>query len=325
MILGSIVACSAVKAGIAAQTSGLDCGTPVGEIEEMSETDESSLMQSDISVMPSVNERFSNSYEMTDEFDAYLLAEDADSFKVPLVSKVSQVSLPDHFSDARFYIMTLTYALCFAILAELRKRWQSWGIEASDHEEEENKLPINTDRLVTGENQSDAKPDVNAVPIFDLGGSADFDTLAEVVRSEDASRCLQIVKMCNVARKEDACGCTALHIAAQCGSSAMAKILIEHGAAVDARSAWNETPLHIAAREGSAEVCQLLLEHGAEINAVDESGQTPLFAAALAGNEVACEMLFDRDASVHGKADSELPPLLHSLLFRRMFTGATSK
>mmetsp|Transcript_9548 Transcript_9548/g.16440 ORF Transcript_9548/g.16440 Transcript_9548/m.16440 type:complete len:330 (+) Transcript_9548:136-1125(+) len=307
LILGSIVACSAAAAAV---------DTPDEEL------DVSSLMQTDrVSVMPGINERVSDSFEMADEYDAHMPVGSSDTLKVSLAAQVAQVPLPDHFSDARFYIMTLTYALCFAIVAELFKRWQSQGMEASEDEEE----LINTESFFIGGKQSIEKPAVDNAPIFDLGGSVDFDALAEAVRSQDESRCLQIVKARHAARKEDACGCTALHIAAQCGSSAMAKILIQHGAAVNARGAWDETPLHIAAREGSAEVCQLLLEHGAEVNAADANGQTPVLAAALAGKEAACEMLLAKDAGVHGTADSELPPLLNSLLFRRMFIGATPK
>mmetsp|Transcript_123110 Transcript_123110/g.226831 ORF Transcript_123110/g.226831 Transcript_123110/m.226831 type:complete len:330 (-) Transcript_123110:63-1052(-) len=307
LILGSIVACSAAAAAV---------DTPDEEL------DVSSLMQTDrVSVMPGINERVSDSFEMADEYDAHMPVGSSDTLKVSLAAQVAQVPLPDHFSDARFYIMTLTYALCFAIVAELFKRWQSQGMEASEDEEE----LINTESFFIGGKQSIEKPAVDNAPIFDLGGSVDFDALAEAVRSQDESRCLQIVKARHAARKEDACGCTALHIAAQCGSSAMAKILIQHGAAVNARGAWDETPLHIAAREGSAEVCQLLLEHGAEVNAADANGQTPVLAAALAGKEAACEMLLAKNAGVHGTADSELPPLLNSLLFRRMFIGATPK
>mmetsp|Transcript_99472 Transcript_99472/g.191032 ORF Transcript_99472/g.191032 Transcript_99472/m.191032 type:complete len:341 (+) Transcript_99472:156-1178(+) len=318
LILGSMLACSAAAAGLAAQTGSLDCET----LQFGEDCDVSSLMQTDrVSVMPGINERVSDSFEMADEYDAHMPVGSSDTLKVSLAAQVAQVSLPDHFSDARFYIMTLTYALCFAIVAELFKRWQSQGMEASEDEEE----LINTESFFIGGKQSIEKPAVDNAPIFDLGGSADFDALAEAVRSQDESRCLQLVKARHAARKEDACGSTALHIAAQCGSSAMAKILIEHGAKVNARTAWDETPLHIAAREGSAEVCQLLLEHGAEINAADANSQTPVLAAALAGKEAACEMLLAKDAGVHGTADSELPPLLNSLLFRRMFIGATPK
>mmetsp|Transcript_27137 Transcript_27137/g.44668 ORF Transcript_27137/g.44668 Transcript_27137/m.44668 type:complete len:341 (-) Transcript_27137:72-1094(-) len=318
LILGSIVACGAAAAGLAAQTGSLDCET----LQSGEDCDVSSLMQTDrVSVVPGVNERVSDAFDMADEYDASMPAGPADTLKTSLAAQVAQVSLPVHFSDARFYIMTLTYALCFAIVAELFKRWQSQGMEASEDEEE----LINTESFFIGGKQSIEKPAVDNAPIFDLGGSVDFDALAEAVRSQDEPRCLQLVKARHAARKEDACGCTALHIAAQCGSSAMAKILIQHGAAVNARGAWDETPLHIAAREGSAEVCQLLLEHGAEVNAADANGQTPVLAAALAGKEAACEMLLAKDAGVHGTADSELPPLLNSLLFRRMFIGATPK
>ena len=56
-------------------------------------------------------------------------------------------------------------------------------------------------------------------------------------------------------------------------------MLLEAGAHVDARNhGLEQTPLHFAARAGSAAVATVLLDHGADINAADKvwSSNTPL-------------------------------------------------
>lgn len=71
-------------------------------------------------------------------------------------------------------------------------------------------------------------------------------------------------------------GETALLQAASWGRLEIAKILIKHGANVNAKAAWGAVPLHDAARMGNVEVARLLLEHGADVNAKDYEGKTPL-------------------------------------------------
>ena len=95
-------------------------------------------------------------------------------------------------------------------------------------------------------------------------------------------------------------GLTALHLAAQFGRTEIAKLLLEHGADVNARApvSNNLTPLHLAVWRGHRELTEkpmdelveeygvyhlcpemprLLLEHGADVNARDdERNLTPL-------------------------------------------------
>jgi ankyrin repeat protein len=52
-------------------------------------------------------------------------------------------------------------------------------------------------------------------------------------------------------------------------------MLLERGAAIDARDVDDKTPLHFAAQYGRTQVAQLLLEHGADANARTKSGHTP--------------------------------------------------
>ena len=79
-----------------------------------------------------------------------------------------------------------------------------------------------------------------------------------------------------------------LHEAAEKGHTEIAKILLAHGANVNATPIEGEpddTPLHRAAKQGHLEIVKLLLENGADINANIE-GYTPLFFAAMHGTSM---------------------------------------
>jgi ankyrin repeat protein len=82
-------------------------------------------------------------------------------------------------------------------------------------------------------------------------------------------------------------GQTPIQLAAAGGFYEIAELLIEAGAAADARDAYGTTPLHEAVSRGRRElpkgrfkdVAELLLARDADVNARDEQGQTPLHAA----------------------------------------------
>jgi ankyrin repeat protein len=56
-------------------------------------------------------------------------------------------------------------------------------------------------------------------------------------------------------------------------------MLLDHGMAVDDHAERKITPLHVAAEENQSAVAELLLERGAELEAVQGNGYTPLTAA----------------------------------------------
>jgi len=69
---------------------------------------------------------------------------------------------------------------------------------------------------------------------------------------------------------------TPLASAAAARQTEIARLLIAHGANVNARAAGGHIPLHEAAANGNVELVNLLIEQGADINAKTDDGKTPL-------------------------------------------------
>ncbi|KAF1970942.1 hypothetical protein BU23DRAFT_590811 [Bimuria novae-zelandiae CBS 107.79] len=78
---------------------------------------------------------------------------------------------------------------------------------------------------------------------------------------------------------------TPLSWAAAYGHEAVAKLLLEKGADVEAKTNDDWTPLRGAATSGHEAVVKLLLERGADVEAKDNNGWTPLRGAAYNGHE----------------------------------------
>ncbi len=79
---------------------------------------------------------------------------------------------------------------------------------------------------------------------------------------------------------------------------------------MNVRNKSGATPLHTAALGGDAEVVKLLLDHGAEINARDqESGATPLSYAASLGRAEVVDLLLTRGADATLKNTRGQTPL----------------
>jgi hypothetical protein len=77
--------------------------------------------------------------------------------------------------------------------------------------------------------------------------------------------------------------------------------LIERGANVNARD-HGQTPFLRAAQNGHLQVMRLLMEHGADIDAQDDDGRTALMIAAGAADPEMVRLLLERGAKVNLKA-----------------------
>ncbi|QPH02091.1 hypothetical protein C2857_006297 [Epichloe festucae Fl1] len=73
--------------------------------------------------------------------------------------------------------------------------------------------------------------------------------------------------------------------------AAVVRLLIKHGADVNARDEKGRTVLHDTAEKNDAEMMHLLLEHGADPNIADKTGMMPMEIAAFLGNVEALEVL----------------------------------
>lgn len=96
---------------------------------------------------------------------------------------------------------------------------------------------------------------------------------------------------------------TALMMAALRGQLDMARRLLERGAAVN-RPGW--TPLHYAGSGPEPRMVALLLERGAAVDARSPNGSTALMLAASYGPEAAIDLLLARGASLQARNDRGL-------------------
>jgi ankyrin repeat protein len=85
-----------------------------------------------------------------------------------------------------------------------------------------------------------------------------------------------------------------LHLALSKGNGDTVKLLVQHGADVNAQDERHSTPLHLAASSHLAlqgNVVHLLLSHGANAGAKDDRGRTPFQIASSEGLSEIAELL----------------------------------
>ena len=78
-------------------------------------------------------------------------------------------------------------------------------------------------------------------------------------------------------------GALDLHAAIRGGQDELAAALLEHGASTSALDTVGQTPLHLAAMQGNGAMAELLVNKGANVDA-EVGGWTPLFIAAERGS-----------------------------------------
>jgi ankyrin repeat protein len=109
---------------------------------------------------------------------------------------------------------------------------------------------------------------------------------------------------------------TALNLAAVEGHLEVVKLLIAHGADVNAPEAfYNRTALHGAAWFNHHEIVQMLIENGADLNphSTWADGETPLHFAARNGSAEAIQVLIDADADLDVQTEVGGTPLINML------------
>ncbi len=93
---------------------------------------------------------------------------------------------------------------------------------------------------------------------------------------------------------------TPLHYAAALPNSAIARMLVEHGASVNVEDAFGTTPLLAAVSGGRMETMRLLIEHGANVRAVETNTQQNALMRGVQSLEVA-RMLLDHGLNVNAR------------------------
>jgi ankyrin repeat protein len=90
-----------------------------------------------------------------------------------------------------------------------------------------------------------------------------------------------------------------IHRAASWGPAEAVRLLIEHGAEVDARDSSGQSALHFAC---DGEIAALLVGNGADVNAGSHRYEiTPLHRAAYSGHKDVVVLLLDHGADVHAE------------------------
>lgn len=131
--------------------------------------------------------------------------------------------------------------------------------------------------------------------------------LVEAARSGDVAAVRTLLGQGADVNEAEGDGITAMHAAAEQGSTAIVELLVAQGAKVSPTTRIGSyTPLHLAALGAHAEVAEALLDAGGDANAVTtNSGVTPLHlaAAAIDGAETV-EVLLEHGADPNAREAS---------------------
>ncbi|CAJ1964765.1 unnamed protein product [Cylindrotheca closterium] len=92
----------------------------------------------------------------------------------------------------------------------------------------------------------------------------------------------------------------------------IAKLLVHHGADVNARDCRGWTPLHYACYRSNLPIAETLLDKGADVEATDRDGWTPLF---LASRKEFVQLLLDNGANIRARCNEGFTPLDQALHF----------
>ncbi|KAM6970424.1 receptor-interacting serine/threonine-protein kinase 4 [Aplochiton taeniatus] len=101
-------------------------------------------------------------------------------------------------------------------------------------------------------------------------------------------------------------GSTPLHVATEKQLRPLAELLLgRRSTNVNAKDEDQYTALHCAAQNGDEAIARLLLDRGAAINETDAQGRTPTYVACQHGQENVVRVLLSRGADVHVKGRDE--------------------
>lgn len=126
---------------------------------------------------------------------------------------------------------------------------------------------------------------------------------------------LLLEKVQRVVDSKDHRSRTCLHFAAQRGHVAIARLLLDHGAGVNATCELGETPLHEAACNSDTNMIDLLITFGADVSAASLCGTTPILNAAEEGQVEAYKALLHYGADERLTDNLKIPALHRAVCF----------
>ncbi|GAB0092386.1 Ankyrin repeat [Sergentomyia squamirostris] len=149
---------------------------------------------------------------------------------------------------------------------------------------------VNAVRRLLGEGNSTINEGTDdGESLLSLACSAGYYELAQVLLAMSA-------QVEDRGQKND---CTPLMEAASAGHVDIIKLLISHGADVNAQSSTGNTPLMYACAGGHVAAVRELLAHGANVEDHNENGHTPLMEAASAGHVEVAKILLEHGAGIN--------------------------
>ncbi|PXF46281.1 Ankyrin repeat domain-containing protein 16 [Gracilariopsis chorda] len=110
---------------------------------------------------------------------------------------------------------------------------------------------------------------------------------------------------------------TALMIACARGNINVVQELLLAGARVDLVNRNGETALHLCARAGCSQIVSALVAHHSDVRARTKNGRQPLHYAARAGHVAAAEVLISSGASLSAKEASGMTPVVEACAMGR--------
>jgi ankyrin repeat protein len=129
----------------------------------------------------------------------------------------------------------------------------------------------------------------------------DYRALDQLLRSEDID-----------SRDEDGRTPLMYAILAEDADPVMIEYLIQQGANVTTTEQQGWTPLHFAARDQKFEIVKILVDHGAPVDAVDVFGNTPLWRCIMSTfpmNLAVVDLLLEHGADPGRKNNHGVSPL----------------
>ncbi|XP_070206581.1 uncharacterized protein [Littorina saxatilis] len=102
---------------------------------------------------------------------------------------------------------------------------------------------------------------------------------------------------------------TALHFACENNRVEVVRLLLEHGANPDGSEAQKESPLHLACKHSNSVIVGLLIAKGANVNTANASEQSPLHFACSNANAEVVDTLITRGADINVTDIFKLTPL----------------